>query len=141
MKTEELKEKHQTELKWASYYFIGSILLSFLYTFIQIIIFNQTNQTFIFLILLNIFIFIYSSFKCIVEIKQERDLSFISKTVILLNVFIINYLLFSLISLGSDKYIMSKRETEIQVATEDSSDPESNLLRDFIEFVKIKRKT
>lgn len=141
MKTEELKEKYQTELKWASYYFIGSILLSFLYTFIQIIIFNQTNQTFIFLILLNIFIFIYSSFKCIVEIKQERDLSFISKTVILLNIFIINYLLFSLISLSSDKYIMSKRETEIQVVTEDTSDPESNLLRDFIEFVKIKRKT
>ena len=97
MKTEQLKEKYQTELKWASYYFIGSILMSFLYTFIQIIILNQTKQTFIFLMLLNIFIFIYFSFKCIGEIKREKELGFISKIIISLNVFIINYLFFSLI--------------------------------------------
>ena len=140
MKTEQLKEKYQTELKWASYYFIGSILMSFLYTFIQIIILNQTKQTFIFLMLLNIFIFIYFSFKCIGEIKREKELGFISKIIISLNVFIINYLFFSLISLSSGNYIISKREIEIQIATGDISDSKSNLLRDFIEFVKIKSK-
>ena len=141
MKTEQLKEKNQTELKWASYYFISSILMSFLYTFIQIFILNQTKQTFIFLMLLNIFIFIYFTFKCIGEIKLEKELGIISKIIISLNIFIINYLFISLINLNDENCIIYMREIEIQMAAEDINDSKSNLLRDFIEFVKIKSKT
>jgi hypothetical protein len=141
MKTEQLKEKNQTELKWASYYFISSILMSFLYTFIQIFILNQTKQTFIFLMLLNIFIFIYFTFKCIGEIKLEKELGIISKIIISLNIFIINYLFISLINLNDENCIIYRREIEIQMAAEDMNDSKSNLLRDFIEFVKIKSKT
>ena len=141
METEVAKEKYQTELKWASYYFISSILMSFLYTFIQIFILNQTKQTFIFLMLLNIFIFIYFTFKCIGEIKLEKELGIISKIIISLNIFIINYLFISLINLNDENCIIYRREIEIQMAAEDMNDSKSNLLRDFIEFVKIKSKT
>ncbi len=138
METELIKEKYQSELKWASYYFIGSYVMSFLYTFIQILISNQNKLTFVFLIFLNITAFIYFQYKCIEEIKREKELGFISKIFVSVNIFIINYLFFSLISMGDDIYIIPKREIEIQTATSEISEPKSNLLRDLIEFVKIK---
>ena len=55
METEVAKEKYQTELKWASYYFISSFVSSFIYTFFEVLIFNQIQQTFIILLFLNIF--------------------------------------------------------------------------------------
>ncbi|OGS73238.1 MAG: hypothetical protein A3G95_09650 [Flavobacteria bacterium RIFCSPLOWO2_12_FULL_31_7] len=141
MKPEQVKEKHQTELKWASYYFIGTIILSFLYSFIQILIFNQIESFFGVLILLNLFIFTYCSYKCLIEIQNERKMNSISKTVLVLNLFLINYLFFSLINLNGEKYIIPKREFEIEIENENTPNSKSNFLRDGLAFIKLKYKT
>lgn len=139
MKIDEVKEKFQTELKWASYYLISSFIISFIYTFFQILIFNQTEQTFVILLVLNIFIFLYCSSKCISEINSEKAIISFSKLIITINIFTINYLLLSLLTSG-DRFIIPKREIEIQQTTVNISDKNSNLLKDFIAFVKLKRK-
>ena len=138
METEVVKEKYQTELKWASYYFISSFVSSFIYTFFEVLIFNQTQQTFFILLFLNIFIFLYCSFKCVLEIKCEKNINFFSKLVITLNIFLINYLFISII--GTSQNIISKREIEIEMTTEEISVTNNNFLKDFIEFVKVKMK-
>lgn len=138
METEVAKEKYQTELKWASYYFISSFVSSFIYTFFEVLIFNQTQQTSIILLFLNIFIFFYCTFKCILEIKCEKFVSFFSKLIITLNIFLINYLFISIIITSEN--IISKREIEIEMTTEEISETNNNFLKHFIEFVKVKIK-
>ena len=138
METEVAKEKYQTELKWASYYFISSFVSSFIYTFFEVLIFNQIQQTFIILLFLNIFIFFYCTFKCILEIKCEKFVSFFSKLIITLNIFLINYLFISIIITSEN--IISKREIEIEMTTEEISETNNNFLKHFIEFVKVKIK-
>ena len=138
MEIEVVKEKYQTELKWASYYFISSFVSSFIYTFFEVLIFNQTQQTSIILLFLNIFIFFYCTFKCILEIKCEKFVSFFSKLIITLNIFLINYLFISIIITSEN--IISKREIEIEMTTEKIFETNNNFLKDFIEFMKVKIK-
>lgn len=138
MESEVVKEKYQTELKWASYYFISSFSMSFIYNFFQVLIFNQTEQLSVSLLFINLIIFLYCSFKCVSEIKSEKAVSFISKLAITLNVFLINYLLISI--LVTSEKIIPKREIEIEIATEELSETNTNFLNDFIEFMKVKIK-
>ena len=140
MKPEQVKEKHQTELKWASYYFMGSIFMSFTYSFIQIIIFNTTESTFSFVLLLNLFLFLYCTFKCQAEKQNERKLNLVSKIILSVQLFCINYLFSSLLNFNGEKYIIPKREFEIQVENVHTPNSKSNLLRDGLAFIKLKSK-
>jgi hypothetical protein len=72
------------------------------------------------------------------EIKCEKNINFFSKLVITLNIFLINYLFISII--GTSQNIISKREIEIEMTTEEISETNNNFLKDFIEFVKVKMK-
>ena len=146
METQDIKVKFQTELKWSGYYFISSLIISFTYIFFNNLIFNQTRQPLVILWFLNIIIFLYCSYKCIVEIRREKAVSFILKLLISLNILTIYYLLYMLITIDGSfssfdsTFIMPKREIEIEETTGDISDSNSNLLKDFIYFIKIKNK-
>ncbi len=147
METEQIKEKFQTELKWSGYYFISSFIISFTYTFFNNLIFNQTRQPSVILLFLNIIVFLYCSSKCVMEIRREKVVSFILRLFITLNILLIYYFLYSLLtiknmstSVSDTTFIIPKREIEIKMATGDISDSNSNLLKDFITFMKIKNK-
>lgn len=139
METEEVREKFQTELKWASYYFIYSIVLSFVFAFFSIIIFNQSDTINTIIIVLNFLILIYCSVKCIQEKKSIKDISLFSAPLCFLNIFTI-YCLFNSLSFYSSNtpFIIPKRELEIQETNENINEMKSNLLNDFITFVKTK---
>jgi hypothetical protein len=134
METEEVKVKYQTELKWASYYFISTFSMSFIYKFFQFLIFNQNQESLDLLLVLNFLFFLYCSYKCIMEINQEKIIGFLYRIKIILNVYLIYYLLLSLI-INNYSYIIPRREIEIQNTTEDISIKNSNLLKDFIDFL------
>jgi len=139
METEEVREKFQTELKWASYYFIYSIILSLTFTFFQIIILNQRSEINLIIIILNILILIYCSLKCIQEKKVIKDISFFLAPIYILNIFAIYCLFNSLLFYSSSElFIIPKRELEIQQTNENINEVKGNLLNDFITFVKTK---
>ncbi len=73
------------------------------------------------------------SFKCIRELKQKNNLNVISKFLIIINILLINYFFLTLFTTSS-KFIIPKRELEIQESKEELSN--SNLIKDFINFVK-----
>ena len=72
------------------------------------------------------------------EIKCEKFVSFFSKLIITLNIFLINYLFISIIITSEN--IISKREIEIEMTTEEISETNNNFLKHFIEFMKVKIK-
>ena len=118
MEIEEIKEKIQTELKWSSYYFIISIILSFFFSFFKFLILNQNTDNVFILFFFNILLLLYLSRKCIREKKLKKNVTFISKLIITLNIFTIYYLFNSLMYLNNDEFyqlIIPKRELEIQV--------------------------
>lgn len=139
METEEVRGKFQTELKWASYYFIYSIILSFVFAFFSITIFNQSDTINSIIIVLNFLILIYCSLKCIQEKKAIKGINFFSAPICFLNIFTI-YCLFNSLSFYSSNtpFIIPKRELEIQETNENINEMKSNLLNDFITFVKTK---
>lgn len=142
MESEETKGKFQSELKWGSYFLITSLTLSFIYSFFQALIFNQNRNTFFILFFFNLLMFFYFSFKCIQEIKHTKSISFFLKLGIAFKIFVITYLFNSLFIIERSEWasqiILQKNELEIQEAKKDISDLKSNLLKDFIDFVKIK---
>lgn len=44
METEEIKEKFEAELKWGSYYFLYSFILSFVFTLFQLFFLKQSRD-------------------------------------------------------------------------------------------------
>lgn len=44
METDEIKEKFEEELKWSSYYFLYSIILSLAFTLFQFFILKQSRD-------------------------------------------------------------------------------------------------
>ena len=72
------------------------------------------------------------------EIKCEKFVSLFSILIITLNIFLINYLFISIIITSEN--IISKREIEIEMTTEEISETNNNFLKHFIEFVKVKIK-
>ena len=81
---------------------------------------------------------LYLSRKCIREKRLKKNVTFISKLIIALNIFIIYYLFNSLIYLNDNPLIIPKKELEIQESIEEMSGSNSNFLKDFIDFVKNK---
>ena len=140
METDEIKEKFEEELKWGSYYFLYSIILSLIFTLFQLFILKQSRDNVYILFFFNILLFIYFSRKCILEKKSKKNVNFVSKLIIILKIFSINYFFISLITIDNGNFLIPTRELEI-IETEKSLDePKSNLINDFINFVQKTKK-
>ena len=140
METDEIKEKFEEELKWGSYYFLYSIILSLIFTLFQLFILKQSRDNVYILFFFNILLFIYFSRKCILEKKSKKNVNFVSKLIIILKIFSINYFFISLITIDNGNFLIPKRELEIIENEKSLDEPKSNLINDFINFVKKKKK-
>jgi hypothetical protein len=140
METEELSQKFQVELKWGSYYFIYSIILSFIFSFFQFLILSKNNSSNLILIFLNIILLFYFSAKCIKEKKAIKKITFRLKLLIISSVFIINYLFISLLFTNYNQFIIPKRELEIIESKESLNKIENNILNDLLTYIKRKFK-
>ena len=136
METDEIKEKFEEELKWGSYYFLYSIILSLIFTLFQLFILKQSRDNVYILFFFNILLFIYFSRKCILEKKSKKNVNFVSKLIIILKIFSINYFFISLITIDNGDFLMPKRELEIIENEKSLNETKSNLLNDLINFVK-----
>ena len=140
METEEIKEKFEEELKWGSYYFLYSIILSLIFTLFQLFILKQSRDNVYILFFFNILLFIYFSRKCILEKKSKKNVNFVSKLIIILKIFSINYFFISLITIDNGNFLIPKRELEIIENEKSLDEPKSNLINDFINFVQKTKK-
>jgi amino acid permease len=140
METEELSQKFQVELKWGSYYFIYSIVLSFLFSFLNFFFLINNNTSNLFIIFLNIILLFYFSIKCIKEKKAIKNITFKLKLLIISSIFIINYLFISLLFTNYNQFIMPKRELEIIESNESLNKTENNILNDLLTYIKRKFK-
>lgn len=136
MESEEIKKKIEIELKWGSYYFLLTVILAFAFTVFQYLFLAQNRDTIFILLILNTIILIYITRKCILETAALEKINFLSKGIVFLKLFSINYLLISLISQNNDFFIPPKRELEIIETNNSSKEPKSNFLNDFINFIK-----
>ena len=140
METDEIKEKFEEELKWGSYYFLYSIILSLIFTLFQLFILKQSRDNVYILFFFNILLFIYFSRKCILEKKSKKNVNFVSKLIIILKIFSINYFFISLITIDNGDFLMPKRELEIIENEKSLDEPKSNLINDLINFVQKTKK-
>ena len=140
METDEIKEKFEEELKWGSYYFLYSIILSLIFTLFQLFILKQSRDNVYILFFFNILLFIYFSRKCILEKKSKKNVNFVSKLIIILKIFSINYFFISLITIDNGNFLIPKRELEIIENEKSLDEPKSNLINDFINFVQKTKK-
>lgn len=140
MEKEELSQKFQVELKWGSYYFIYSIVLSFLFSFLSFFFLSNNNTSNLFIIFLNIILLFYFSIKCIKEKKTIKNITFKLKLLIISSVFIINYLFISLLFTNYNQFIIPKRELEIIESNESLNKIENNILNNLLTYIKRKFK-
>lgn len=140
MEKEESSQKFQVELKWGSYYFIYSIVLSFLFSFLSFFFLSNNNLSNLFIIFLNIILLFYFSIKCIKEKKTIKNITFKLKLLIISSVFIINYLFISLLFTNHNQFIIPKRELEIIESKESLNKIENNILNNLLTFIKRKFK-
>lgn len=140
MEKEELSQKFQVELKWGSYYFIYSIVLSFLFSFLSLFFLSNNNTSNLFIIFLNIILLFYFSIKCIKEKKTIKNITFKLKLLIISSIFIINYLFISLLFTNYNQFIIPKRELEIIESNESLNKIENNILNNLLTYIKRKFK-
>jgi hypothetical protein len=140
METEELSQKFQVELKWGSYYFIYSIILSFIFSFFLFLILSENNSSNLIVIFLNIILLFYFSTKCIKEKKTIKKITFRLKLLMISSVFIINYLFISILFTSYNQFIIPKRELEIIESKESLNKIENNILNNLLTFIKRKFK-
>lgn len=140
METDEIKEKFEEELKWSSYYFLYSIILSLAFTLFQFFILKQSRDNIYILFFFNILLLIYFSRKCILEKKSKKNVNFVSKLIIILKIFSINYFFISLITIDNGNFLIPKRELEIIENEKSLDEPKSNLINDLINFVQKTKK-
>jgi hypothetical protein len=112
------------------------VILAFAFTVFQYLFLAQNRDTIFILLILNTILLIYTTWKCILEITALEKINFLSKGIVFLKLFSINYLLISLISQNNDFFIPPKRELEIIETNNSSKDPKSNYLKDLINYVK-----
>ncbi|WP_291117913.1 hypothetical protein [Flavobacterium sp. UBA6135] len=136
MEIEEIKEKCEAELKWGSYYFLYSFILSFVFFLFQLFILKQSRDNVYIILFFNILLLIFFSRKCYLEKKSKKSLNFISKALIFLKIFSINYFFISLVTIDNGNFLIPKRELEILETEKSLSETKSNLLNDLINFVK-----
>src|SRR5690606_15012915 len=134
MEKEELSQKFQVELKWGSYYFIYSIVLSFLFSFLSFFFLSNNNTSNLFIIFLNIILLFYFSIKCIKEKKTIKNITFKLKLLIISSIFIINYLFISLLFTNYNQFIIPKRELEIIESNESLNKIENNILNNLLTY-------
>lgn len=143
MRTEEIKEKFETELKWSSYFFLFSITLSFALTLFELLIQKESDnnihtQLFLNQLIINTILLFYFTRKCIIE-KNKKKYTFLSNLIISLKIFSLNFLLIYLICFNESNHyqlIFPKRELEIQESENILNETNSNLLKDLIIFLK-----
>ena len=140
METEEIKEKFEAELKWGSYYFLYSFILSFVFTLFQLFFLKQSRDNVYIILFFNLILLLFLSRKCFLEKKSKKNLNFVSKLFIILKIFSINYFFISLITIDNGDFLMPKRELEIIENEKSLNETKSNLLNDLINFVKKKKK-
>ena len=140
METEELSQKFQVELKWGSYYFVYSMILSFLFSYLNYFFLSNNNLSNLFIIFLNIILQFYFSIKCIKEKKTIKNITFKLKLLIISSVFIINYLFISLLFTNYNQFIIPKRELEIVESNEILNKIENNILNNLLTYIKRKFK-
>ncbi|MCL9770266.1 hypothetical protein NAT47_07540 [Flavobacterium sp. HXWNR69] len=136
METEEIEEKFEAELKWGSYYFLYSFILSFVFTLFQLFFLKQSRDNVYIILFFNLILLLFLSRKCFLEKRSKKNLNFVSKLFIILKIFFINYFFISLITIDNGDFLMPKRELEIIENEKSLNDTKSNLLNDFINFVK-----
>ena len=136
METEEIKEKFEAELKWGSYYFLYSFILSFVFTLFQLFFLKQSRDNVYIILFFNLILLLFLSRKCFLEKKSKKNLNFVSKLFIILKIFSINYFFIFLITIDNGDFLMLKRELEIIENEKSLNETKSNLLNDLINFVK-----
>ena len=137
METENVKEKLETELKWASYFLISTIILSVVFIIFNLLFQSQNNDSIILLYMFVLLTFIYISIKCYNEVKYKKRYPFFAFLIVVINIFFISFILNSFI-FGSfnNEFIIPRNELTIQETNEDLHKSNSNLLNDFINLFK-----
>ena len=137
METESVTEKLETELKWASYFLISSIILSLVFVIFNLLFLSQNNDSIILLYMFVLLTFIYISIKCYNEVKRHQKLTILSFFYIVLKIFFISFILGHFI-FGNmeERFIIPRNELTIQKTNEDLNKSNNNLLNDFINLFK-----
>lgn len=140
MKTQELREKWHTEIKWSSYYFIYTFCLSFLISFFVVFHSSYYNIAGFIALVLNLILFVYFSIRCIREQQSQGNVTFTAKVFIALRVFTLNYIFTTLMFITTSDFIIPRRELEIVETEEPVYEHNSTLLYDFFAFMRNKIK-
>ena len=137
MKTENVKEKLETELKWASYFLISTIILSLFFLIFNLLFQSQNNDSIILLYMFVLLTFIYISIKCYNEVKYKKRYPVFEFLIVVINIFFISFILNSfLFGSFNNEFIIPRNELTIQETNEDLHKSNSNLLNDFINLFK-----
>lgn len=140
METHELKEKWHTEIKWASYYFIYTLFLSFLISFFVVFHSSYYNIAGFIALVLNLILFVYFLIRCIREQQTQGDVNLAKKVFIALRVFVLHYMFLILMFINSSDFIIPRGELEIVDTDEPVHEHNSTLLYDFFVFMRNKIK-
>ena len=140
--------KHETELKWASYYTIGGFVLCFLIYFILLLIpYSYYYEDKIFYSRFIIFsgLLFYVTHKCIKEARQSKTIRFLDGFGIFFKIFFI--VLFFNAILGSYgtfyPYNFKIYNQDFKLVFDDKEvlpDNRSNYLKDVLTFIKKRRR-
>lgn len=132
----EINEKYSVVIKWSIYFLASSMILSFVFVFFRAIFSNvKVENT---LLILNFLVLIYCTYKCYQENKNNKISLKFSIVNLITQIFIIKYFFNFLIFYSGSPFIIPKRELEIKSGNEDLSELNSNILCDFIAYVKNK---
>lgn len=142
--------KYETELKWTSYYSIGGFALSFLlyclsvYFLFSRFYFNEdTVLPYILVIFLGFFLYLF--WKCLNEIRQIKAVGFLGGLVVFFRMFVIVLLFNSIVGAYDTYYPYNFKvyNQDTKLVFDDREvlpDNRKNYLKDFISFIKKRRK-
>ena len=139
IENEDIKEKFNIELKWASYFFIYSLFLGFIFSFFEGLIPNLAQEINNVLLVLNMFILLYCSHKCLQEKKNIGNIFDFSIVNIIFYIFLGRYIFYSLLFYSSaEPFIIPNRKLEVIEGKMEINEINSNLFCDFINCIKNK---
>ena len=141
-----IKDKYHEELKWGSYFFIYSVLVSFIFTFFILVLSNEVEDFyFLFSVLQFSILLIYCSIRAVSEKQSEEKLRFFSKFWIGVKIFSIYCFFWTIISGGQflSSYSLLMRDNGYLAVRKEEEllpDNKNTLFNEFIGFLKRKRK-
>ena len=139
IENEDVKEKFNIELKWASYSFIYSLFLGFIFSFFEGLIPNLAQEINNVLLVLNMFILLYCSYKCLQEKKNIGNIFDFSIVNIIFYIFLGRYIFYSFLFYSSaEPFIIPNRKLEVIEGKMEINEINSNLFCDFINCIKNK---